>query len=64
MKHICDSCGHNYKEDGLAVDMSVTAIWNNKKDRYEFRPSFVDTEIKCPNCYAFVDEKVHVVKEQ
>lgn len=55
MKHTCINCGYNYKEDGLAIDMSVTAKWNEDADRYEFKRSFIDVEMKCPNCYGHVD---------
>lgn len=62
MKHICNNCGYNYKEEGLAVDMSITAHWNEKTQRYEFKRSFVDTEIKCPNCYGYVDETIKILE--
>lgn len=63
MKHVCDRCGYNYKEDGLAVDLSVTANWNEEKNRYEFKKSFLDIEIKCPNCYGYVDETVRMLED-
>lgn len=63
MKHVCDRCEYNYKEDGLAVDLSVTANWNEEKNRYEFKKSFLDIEIKCPNCYGYVDETVRMLED-
>ena len=63
MKHICENCGYNYKKEGLAVDMSVTAHWNEETKKYELKKSFIDAEIKCPNCYGHVDETVKMLEE-
>lgn len=62
MKHICENCGYNYKEEGLAVDMSATAYWNEKTQKYELKRSLMSIEIKCPNCYSYADEIVNILE--
>jgi len=59
----CEHCGYDLKKEGFLCEASVSAIWNEKNKRFEFTVRGKDFEVKCPECYAYIDEQATLVKE-
>lgn len=59
----CENCGADLKEDGFLCEASVYANWNKENHRFEFSIRAKDFEIKCPECYSYIDEQAYLVKE-
>lgn len=59
----CEHCGCDLKKEGFLCEASVYATWNEGNKRFEFSVRGKDFEIKCPECYSYIDEQTTLVQE-
>ena len=57
-KYVCEECGCDLSKKGVQVDISFIAGLDEETGQFGYPLSNSDREIKCPECYAFVDVKM------